>query len=284
MISLVAAVIGLAATGLGAVVGARAARFGAERNAETVRRQVQDQGVVEHGHWLRQQRLNTYETFLEAWDECLRITQTSPEVHDPDSTGLEDLKEAAGRMAERARRIALLGPEEVTRAAEELTETMQEDVAVSTRFIEVAQAAIAAVDSRLVPSEAVAEATEEYRRRTEKLTALMHGYRDQGRSLRDLDGHPVLGEMMRSIEQYRQASRGSGSTQGERRAAVRSLRRGIDDGGCPHAQQGSTGTQSGTFHERRTEDTRHTTHVRVAVRSGDEGWRQCPQPSESVIP
>lgn len=207
MISLVAAVIGLAATGLGAVVGARAARFGAERNAETVRRQVQDQGVVEHGHWLRQQRLNTYETFLEAWDECLRITQTSPEVHDPDSTGLEDLKEAAGRMAERARRIALLGPEEVTRAAEELTETMQEDVAVSTRFIEVAQAAIAAVDSRLVPSEAVAEATEEYRRRTEKLTALMHGYRDQGRSLRDLDGHPVLGEMMRSIEQYRQASR-----------------------------------------------------------------------------
>jgi methyl-accepting chemotaxis protein len=207
VIPLVVAVIGLAATGLGAIVGARAARFGAERNAETVRRQVQDQGAVEHGHWLRQQRLNTYESFLEAWDECLRITQASAEAHDPDSTGLEDLREAAGRMAERARRIALLGPEEVTRAAEELTETMQEDVAVSTRFIEVAQAAVAAVDGRPVPAEAMADATEEYRQRTEELAELMRAYRDQGRSLRDLEGHPLLGEMMRSIEQYRQASR-----------------------------------------------------------------------------
>ncbi|MBD3007903.1 MULTISPECIES: hypothetical protein [unclassified Streptomyces] len=206
-IPLVIAVIGLAATGLGALVGARATRFGAERNAETVRRQVQDQAAVEHGHWLRQQRLNTYESFLEAWDECLRITQASAAVHDPDSTGLEDLREAAGRMAERARRIALLGPEEVTRTAEELTETMQEDVAVSTRFIEVAQAATAAVDSRAVPADAMADATEEYRQRTEQLGELMRSYRDQGRSLRDLDGHPLLGEVMRSIEQYRHASR-----------------------------------------------------------------------------
>ncbi|MFJ9590127.1 hypothetical protein ACIRSD_41380 [Streptomyces acidicola] len=73
VVPLAIAVIGLVATGLGAVVGARAAKFGAEKNAEAVRRQVQDQGAVEHGHWMRQERLNTYESFLEAWDECLRI-------------------------------------------------------------------------------------------------------------------------------------------------------------------------------------------------------------------
>lgn len=206
MIALVVAVIGLAATGPGAVVGARASRFGAEKNAETVRRQVQDQGAVEHGHWLRQQRLSTYESFLEAWDECLRITQTSGDAHDPDSTGLDELRGAANRMAERARRIALLGPEEVTHAAENLTETMQEDVEVSTRFIEVSQAAIAAIDGRPVRAEAMAEATEEYRQRTEQLVELVNAYGDQGRDLRDLDGHPLLREVMKTIEQYRQVS------------------------------------------------------------------------------
>ncbi|MGW7343343.1 hypothetical protein [Streptomyces sp. NPDC054854] len=103
VIPLLVAVIGLAATGLGAVVGARSTRFGAEKNAEPVRRQVQDQGAVEQGHWLRQQRLGTYESFLEAWDECLRITQTPVDAHDPDSTSLDELRSAAGRMAGRAR-------------------------------------------------------------------------------------------------------------------------------------------------------------------------------------
>ncbi|MEV5972949.1 hypothetical protein [Streptomyces sp. NPDC051921] len=50
VIPLLIAVIGLAATVLGAILGARAARFGAEKNAEAVRRQVQDQSAVEHGH------------------------------------------------------------------------------------------------------------------------------------------------------------------------------------------------------------------------------------------
>ncbi|MEU8890357.1 hypothetical protein [Streptomyces sp. NPDC048442] len=207
VIPLVIAVIGLAATGLGAIVGARAARFGAERNAETVRRQVQDQGAVEHGHWLRQQRLITYETFLEAWDECLRLTRASGRADDPDSTGMEELRTAADRMAERARRIAILGPDEVTYAAEDLTVTMQEDVEVSTRFIKAAQDAIAAVDGRPVRADVMAEATEEYRLRTEQLRELVSTYRDQGRGLRDLDGHPLLREVMASIEQYQQISR-----------------------------------------------------------------------------
>ncbi|WP_405788215.1 hypothetical protein [Streptomyces sp. NBC_01367] len=206
VIPLLVAVIGLAATGLGAIVGARSTRFGAEKNAETVRRQVQDQGAVEHGHWLRQQRLGTYESFLEAWDECLRITQAPVDAHDPGSTSLDELREAAGRMAERARRIALLGPAEVTQAAENLTEGMQEDVEASTRFIRASQAAISAVDGRPVHTEAVVEATEEYRQRSAQLAGLMDAYRAQGRDLRDLDGHPLLADVMQSIAQFLQVS------------------------------------------------------------------------------
>lgn len=206
VIPLVLAVIGLAATGLGAVVGARAAKFGAEKSAEAVRRQVQDQGAVEHGHWLTQQRFNTYESFLEAWDECLRITQASAAADAPGSTGLEDLRLAADRMAERARRIAVLGPPEVTHAAESLAETMQEDVKVAVRFIEVTQAAIAEVDGRPIPSAAMSEATEEYGRRSQQLVDLVAAHRSQGRDLHELDGHPLLRAVMESMEQWRQVS------------------------------------------------------------------------------
>lgn len=66
MIPLVIAVIGLAATAVGALIGARSAKFGAERNAEAARQQVRDHGAIEHGHWLRQQRFDAYESFLAA--------------------------------------------------------------------------------------------------------------------------------------------------------------------------------------------------------------------------
>ncbi|MEF9883736.1 hypothetical protein [Streptomyces sp. P9-A4] len=206
VIPLLIAVIGLAATVLGAILGARAARFGAEKNAETVRRQVQDQSAVEHGHWLRQQRLGTYESFLEAWDECLRITQSSAADPDADSTVLDELNGAAGRMAERARRIALLGPGEVTQAAESLTQAMQEDVDVSIRFVKVCQSALAAIEGRPVHTDAVADATAEYRQHAEHLAEVMNSYRDQGRALSDLDGHPLLAEVMTSIEQHSRVS------------------------------------------------------------------------------
>ncbi|WP_406474295.1 hypothetical protein [Streptomyces platensis] len=209
VIPLVVAVIGLAATGLGAVVGARATKFGAEKSAEAVRRQVQDQGAVEHGHWLRQQRFNTYESFLEAWDECLRLTQASAEADAPDSTGLEDLRLAADRMAERARRIAILGPSEVTHAAESLAESMQEDVKVAVRFIEVAEAAIAEVDGHPIPTEAASKATEEMLSRNHQLVELVTAHRSQGRDMRELDGHPLLQAAMEGMERYRQASGGA---------------------------------------------------------------------------
>ncbi|MFI1097325.1 hypothetical protein [Streptomyces sp. NPDC020917] len=206
VVPLVIAVIGLAATAVGALIGARSARFGAEQNAEAARQQVRDQGAVEHGHWLRQQRFDTYESFLAAWDECLRVTQESAENHDPDPTDLVPLRNAADRMAERSRRIALLGPAEVTREAHKLTETMQRDVEITTRFIEMTQATLTAIDSSPTPDGTFEEATNEFVRHRERLAALMQANFDQGGSLRDLDGHPLLGEVMRSGQQYQRLS------------------------------------------------------------------------------
>jgi len=207
VIPLAIAVIGLAATGWGALVGARAARFGAEKNAEAVRRQVQDQGAVEHGHWMRQERMTAYESFLGAWDECLRITQTPAEDHASDSAGLETLRVAAVRMAERARRIAILGPLDVARAAESLSKTMERDVKIVARLTTEVQEAIADVeDGRPIDNDALAEATAEFQRRNRDLTNLVTSYRAQGRDLRELDGHPVLRAALESMQQYRQVS------------------------------------------------------------------------------
>lgn len=57
-----------------------------------------------------------------------------------------------------------------------------------------------------IPAEALDEATEEYFRHSEQLTELVNAYRDQGRNLRDLDGHPLLCEALRSIQRYRQTA------------------------------------------------------------------------------
>ncbi|MFJ6691658.1 hypothetical protein [Streptomyces sp. NPDC091294] len=35
------------------------------------RRQAADQATVEHGHWLREQRLQAYTDLLAAWDETV---------------------------------------------------------------------------------------------------------------------------------------------------------------------------------------------------------------------
>ncbi|MEV6378563.1 hypothetical protein AB0M31_03985 [Streptomyces sp. NPDC051773] len=206
VLPLAIAVIGFAATGWGALVGARAARFGAEKNAEAARRQVQDQGAVEHGHWMRQERMSAYESFLGAWDECLRITQTSADTDSSDPAELEALRVAAVRMAERARRIAILGPQDVARAAESLAKTMERDVQIAARLATEVQEAVAEVNGRPIGSDAMAEASAEFQRRNRDLANLVTSYREQGRDLRELDGHPVLRAAIESMQQYRQVS------------------------------------------------------------------------------
>lgn len=203
MIALVAAGFGLAGTVLGAVVAARATTAGADKNAETVRRQVADQATAEHSHWLRQQRLNAYDGFLEAWDECLRLTQTSSDSRNGDLPSTDPLRDAAGRMAERARRIALLGPPEVTESAEDLAETMQQDVDATAKFIEAAEIGHSAMGERPADIAAVQAATNDFQERTGQLQELLATAYEHGESV---DGHPLLSEVLESADRHRAAS------------------------------------------------------------------------------
>ncbi|MFI8072172.1 hypothetical protein ACIF85_25780 [Streptomyces sp. NPDC086033] len=135
VLALVAAAFGLAGT----VVGARAAKKGALISAQVTLQQVRDQADVDHAHWLRQQRLQAYESFLAAWDECLRILNSVGLPGDSESSGINPLEEAADRMTERARRIDILGPAEVAGAAEELADSIRRDVEIATKLLKLTE-------------------------------------------------------------------------------------------------------------------------------------------------
>ncbi|MEV5599344.1 hypothetical protein [Streptomyces sp. NPDC052496] len=128
--ALVAGLIGLIGTVTGAAATAWAAKSGAKMNAKAMRGQVQDQAASEHAHWLRQQRLAAYEGFLDAWDECSRArTELTRSVGDSARDALRaELSRSASRMMERARRISLLGPEEVSLAAEAISKATMDNI------------------------------------------------------------------------------------------------------------------------------------------------------------
>ncbi|MFF1743077.1 hypothetical protein [Streptomyces mirabilis] len=171
VLALAATVFGLAGT----VVGARAAKKGALISAQVTLQQVRDQADVDQAHWLRQQRLQAYEGFLEAWDECLRILNSVGLPGDSESSGLNPLKEAAGRMIERARRIDILGPAEVARAAEELADSIRRDVDIATELLKLTEAYIPTnerIATETAPAMTAAmEAMEEATRQMQELTA-----------------------------------------------------------------------------------------------------------------
>ncbi|MFE9257916.1 hypothetical protein [Streptomyces sp. NPDC006879] len=211
VIALGAAVFGLVGTVVGAVLASRSAKAGADKNAETVQRQVQDQAAAEQAHWLRQQRLSAYEGFLEAWDECLRITRASHHPSSSEADDLEPLREASARVEERARRIALLGPQEVTQAAESLARTMRQNVDVADRFIQAAAGGISGLDqgsdAYLAAQTAVQSALEDYQEHVRQLQALMADARERGEDLNTLDGHPLLAEVLASGNRLRELRR-----------------------------------------------------------------------------
>ncbi|MER6433043.1 hypothetical protein ABT272_35770 [Streptomyces sp900105245] len=171
LLALVAAAFGLAGT----VVGARAAKKGALISAQVSLQQVRDQASVDQAHWLRQQRLQAYEGFLEAWDECLRILTSVGLPGGLDSSERNPLLDAAGRMAERARRIDILGPVEVASAAEELAESIRHDVDVATKLLKLIEEYVPtseriATESRPAMTSAI-EALEEAARHIQSVTA-----------------------------------------------------------------------------------------------------------------
>jgi hypothetical protein len=143
-IALIAGIIGLVGTVIGAAATAWAAKINAHKNVEAVRGQARDQGVNEHAHWLRQQRLVSYEGFLDAWDECTRIRQerADPAPSGEGAAGRVELRRTASRMMERARRISLLGPEEVSLAAEAISKVTMENIEKEDKFGEYAESAV----------------------------------------------------------------------------------------------------------------------------------------------
>lgn len=145
--ALVAGLIGLIGTLIGAAATARAARIGADKNVEAARGQVQDQAAGEHAHWLRQQRLTAYEGFLDAWDACTRkrqeLTRPVQDSEHPDQR--LELRRSASQMMERARRISLLGPEEVSLAAEAISKVTMENIEEEDKFGIYAESAVSRV-------------------------------------------------------------------------------------------------------------------------------------------
>lgn len=133
-----ALIAGLAGTGgalAGAVIGAlaavRGARIGAERAAETARQQVQDQASVDHGHWLRQQRIEAYTSFLAGYDECTKISHRtrkkilgmSPGAGLPEDD-FEELTASANTLRRLRQRVKLVGPDSIHARAVELEEAV----------------------------------------------------------------------------------------------------------------------------------------------------------------
>ncbi|MFF9025159.1 hypothetical protein [Streptomyces eurythermus] len=135
MAALIAGLAGTAGALGGALVGGvaavRGARIGAEKAAEAARQQVQDQALADHNHWLRQQRLEAYTTFLAAYDAHVPIAdRTSRKIQDlspgedlPD----EDLAEmiaTANAIRRERQRVKLVGPDAIHSKAMNLEETV----------------------------------------------------------------------------------------------------------------------------------------------------------------
>lgn len=187
VVALVAALFGLAGTVVGASLSARAAKKGAVLSAQVAIQQVRDQATVDQAHWLRQQRLQSYEGFLEAWDECLRLIDSVGLPGDSGSPGANPLQEAAGRMAERARRIDILGPAEVARAAEELAASIRRDVGIATKLKELTESTLPTATDRMTneTTPAMAAASEAMREAATQMRELVAEASESGRPLHE---------------------------------------------------------------------------------------------------
>ncbi|QIY56817.1 hypothetical protein HEP86_22670 [Streptomyces sp. RPA4-5] len=205
IVALVAAVFGLAGTVVGAALTARAAKKGAVLSAQATLQQVHDQATVDQSHWLRQQRLQAYEGFLAAWDECLRLIDTVGLPGDSEASEINPLKEAAGRMTERARRIDILGPAEVAQAAEELADSIRRDVTIATKLKKLTEAKLPSAAERMTnetaPAMAAArEAVQETRRQMRDLVG------ETNESGRPLHEDPRTAELFANFERAQEVA------------------------------------------------------------------------------
>ncbi|MFF4659323.1 hypothetical protein [Streptomyces sp. NPDC001381] len=121
----IAALIAGAAAAVGGVVGAfggglMSAR-GSERAAETAAtaalRQVQDQGAVEHAHWVRQQRQTLYarvvELYVAAGVDLVAAAKQLKQVTPLSESDKQDIRAAVVALEAAISQLALWGPQSV---------------------------------------------------------------------------------------------------------------------------------------------------------------------------
>ncbi|MFF5004669.1 hypothetical protein ACFY3G_17785 [Streptomyces phaeochromogenes] len=140
----------------GAIGGIGGGTAGAFFTGRAMVRQVRDQATTEHGHWLREQRMQAYLTLLREWDAAHQglkgIWTRALEAYADDSNHIlqGDLGEIRNAMLDQVEqivaptgmafeRVAMLGPGQVDDAALGLEMALQELRAV--------------VESRLAPND-----------------------------------------------------------------------------------------------------------------------------------
>jgi hypothetical protein len=131
---------------IGGIAAARGARIGAETAARATVRQVHDQAAVDHGHWLRQQRLEAYGAMLIAYEEYGRAATVAQLFLERPESGVADPE--LGNVASRATaitrvymKIRLLGPSAVKDKALRLRLKIDEHVESLGAWTEAARSA-----------------------------------------------------------------------------------------------------------------------------------------------
>lgn len=134
IVALVTAGAGLVGAMGGAVIGGiaatRGARIGAETAARATAKQVREQALNEHEHWLREQRLQAYRALLVAYDEYAVASTQMGRMLDWPRTDADpnpvDIGVPANAVTSAYSLIQLLGPETVRAPAKELWERVYE--------------------------------------------------------------------------------------------------------------------------------------------------------------
>lgn len=109
--AIVAAAIG-AAVGIPGAIGAGVIAYRAGR------RQVADQGVVDHGHWRRQIRFEAYEKFLAATDAGLQVLDDRIHGRAGNAAVLAALEQLISAQA----RVRVAGPDAMWHQAQQVTQ------------------------------------------------------------------------------------------------------------------------------------------------------------------
>ncbi|GGN77478.1 hypothetical protein GCM10011579_059760 [Streptomyces albiflavescens] len=120
-------------TGLAAVLGAGVGIIGTLGTACLTYLTTRQQGRVEHGQWLREQRQRAYEDFLIAYDRFAgAATALEDELKEGQAEGLQDLtvslKESLDTFITARSRVAVNGPDFASKSAGKMATLLREVV------------------------------------------------------------------------------------------------------------------------------------------------------------